>query len=99
MIRVSFEAIESAAQDMGRVAGDLGCGTSLTEIAGAADETAAAGALDAVASAWERTFQQHSEQCLEVQAALRAAGECYFIAEQSIQDSLRTGPRPRPGGA
>lgn len=83
MIRVSYEAIENAAQKMGRVSADLGCGTPLAEISGAADETAVAGALDALANAWTQTLQQHSRQAAQMGTALNAAARCYFFAEQS----------------
>ena len=83
MIRVSYEAIENAAQKMGRVSGDLGCGTPLAEIRGAADETAVAGALDALAGAWTKTLQQHSRQASQMNTALLAAARCYYFAEQS----------------
>gem|GEM_PF-6239408 len=74
------------------------CGTPLGEIAGAASETAAAGALDAVAQAWTQTLRQHGEQCLELMAAVDAAAKCYFMAEQSIVGSLRTGGHGGAGG-
>jgi hypothetical protein len=91
MLRVSYEAIESAAHKLGDASADLGCGTPLGEITEAADETAAAAALDAVAQGWTQTLLQHGEQCLELMAAVDAAAKCYFMAEESIVASLQTG--------
>jgi hypothetical protein len=83
MISVSYEAIQTAAQRLGRVSGDLGCATPIGEIAGAADETLAAGAMDALASAWMQTLALEGRQCLQLGAALAAAAECYQFADAS----------------
>jgi hypothetical protein len=83
MIRVSYAAIEGAAERVGRVSGDLGCGTPIGAIAGAADETPAAGALDAVAHAWMQTLALQRRQCLDLRAALAAAADCYSFADAS----------------
>jgi len=89
MIRVSYEAIEGAAQKLARVSGELGCGTPIAEISGAGDDTPAAGALDACARAWTHTLQLHSRQASAMQGALKAAGECYLLAEQSTANAFQ----------
>lgn len=86
MLRVPYTAISAAGRAMAVVAGNLGCGTPLADVAGAADETAAAGALDAMASAWLGGLADFSAVTRQMGTALEAAGECYRIADRYPAD-------------